>query len=79
MEGLTKRSLTRLARRAGVKSMSEDCINTIKSLIGIKLNEICYKISIINEQRDTKTIMTTDAYEALRFMGVEIAKLDELS
>ena len=46
--GFTKPSITRLARRAGVKSMSDDCVDTIRSLIGVELNEIVRMAVILN-------------------------------
>ena len=60
--GFTKPSITRLARRAGVKSMSDDCVDTIRSLIGVELNEIIRMAVILNEQNSTKTVMTCLLY-----------------
>ena len=76
--GFTKPAITRLARRAGVKSMSDDCVATIRSLIGMELNEIIRMAVIMNEQNATKTVMTDDIYNALHFMNVNIAKTDDL-
>ena len=74
--GFTKPALTRLARRAGVKSMSDECLDTLRNLITGKLKEVLYVTSIINEQNNTKTIMNVDLYEALRISGVNINKID---
>ena len=38
VSSITKPSITRLARRAGVKSLSEDCLEIIKHIILSKLN-----------------------------------------
>ena len=73
--GITKPALTRLARRAGVKSMSDECLVTLRNLITVKLKEVLYVTSIINEQNNTKTIMNVDLYEALRISGVNINKI----
>ena len=40
MEKITKSSINRIARRAGVKSISDDCCDTIRNLIGMELNNI---------------------------------------
>ena len=37
--GLTKTSIIKLARRAGVKSLSEDCYDTIRNFIKLKLQK----------------------------------------
>ena len=76
--GFTKPSITRLARRAGVKSMSDDCVDTIRSLIGVELNEIIRMAVILNEQNSTKTVMTDDVYNALKFLDMNIARSDEM-
>ncbi len=76
--GFTKPSITRLARRAGVKSMSDDCVDTIRSLIGVELNEIIRMAVILNEQNSTKTVMTDDVYNALKFLDMNVARSDEM-
>lgn len=76
--GFTKPSITRLARRAGVKSMSDDCVDTIRSLIGMELNEIVRMAVIMNQQNSTKTVMSDDIYNALHFMNMNIAKSEEV-
>ena len=40
MNGLTKPSLTRLARRAGVKSVSDDCYDVIRQNIEEEIESI---------------------------------------
>ena len=76
--GFTKPAITRLARRSGVKSMSDDCVDTIRSLIGMELNEIIRMAIIMNEQNSTKTVMADDIYNALKFMNINIAKTEDL-
>ena len=76
--GFTKPSITRLARRAGVKSMSDDCVDTIRSLIGVELNEIIRMAVILNEQNSTKTVMTDDVYNELKFLDMNVARSDEM-
>ena len=77
-DSLTKPSITRLARKAGVKSMSDDCIPMIRNLIGIKLHEILGTALIINEERNTKTLMANDVYGAFELLGLKIARSNDL-
>jgi histone H3/H4 len=37
MESITRPSINRLARRAGVKSVSDDCFDVIKNIMSEKL------------------------------------------
>ena len=46
MEHITKPSITRLARRAGVKSLSEDCYNNIRCIVIVSI--FIYYIIYIN-------------------------------
>ena len=38
---ITKPSLQRIARQAGIKSMSDDCVDIIRTLLHAKTSEIC--------------------------------------
>tara|TARA_B100001540_G_scaffold312789_1_gene334511 strand:+ start:771 stop:1025 length:255 start_codon:yes stop_codon:yes gene_type:complete len=77
-KGFTKPAITRLARRAGVKSMSDDCTDVIRSLIAMRLDEILRSTVAINEQSSTKTIMVDDIYTAMQFSGLNVAKSDDI-
>lgn len=77
--GLTKPAIIKLARRAGVKSVSEDCYDTVRNLIGMKLNEIVRTILITNNNHNTKTIMTTDVYKSLELLGYNITESNDLN
>lgn len=79
MEQITKPALTRLARRAGVKSLSEDSFDTIRNLTSIKLTEITQAIMTLNNERSTKTIMAFDTYEALKILGYNMAQTSALT
>jgi histone H3/H4 len=76
---LSKSSITKLSRRAGVKSMSEDCHNIIRNLIGMKLNDIIKNIIIVNNVHSTKTIMPADVYKALELLGYTITESQKLN
>ena len=45
MEKITNPSINRLARRAGVKSLSNDCYDTVRNLIGMELDNIIKNIT----------------------------------
>tara|TARA_B100000212_G_C27332089_1_gene515120 strand:+ start:704 stop:958 length:255 start_codon:yes stop_codon:yes gene_type:complete len=77
-KGFTKPAITRLARRAGVKSMSDDCVDVIRSLIAMRLNEILKATVAVNEQSSTRTIMLDDIYTAMQFNGINVAKSDDI-
>lgn len=79
MEGITKPALTRIARRAGIKSLSDDCFDTIRNLIGMKLTEVIKVISIVNSEHQTKTIMSSDVYEALHLMNYNVTESNDLN
>jgi histone H3/H4 len=79
MEGITKPSLTRLARRGGVKSLSDDCFDTIRNLVGIKLYEVIKTVDIVNSENQTKTIMPNDVYEALHLLNYNITQSNDLN
>ena len=74
MDELSKPCILRLARMAGVKSLSDDCYPTIRNLIGMKLNEIISNVIIVNDCHQTKTVMSSDVYKALELSGILIAE-----
>jgi histone H3/H4 len=76
---LSKASITKLARRAGIKSLSEESYNTIRSLIGIKLKDIIKATIIINDSHQTKTIMGNDVYKALNLLGYNVTQSECLN
>ena len=66
MKGITKPALTRLARKAGVKSMSENCINVLQKILYSKIvmyfheNQLTYPWS----PEDTDTTNNRDLHYA---------------
>ena len=78
MEGITRPSMTRLARKAGVKSVSDDCFNVIRQLIENRLDEIIDVAVIVNSEHPTKTMMTSDVYDSLGLIGNNIAQSNDL-
>jgi len=75
---ITKPSIIRLARRAGVKSMADECNETVKKLIDSYLTEIISTALIVNSERNTKTLMADDIYEALRIRGYNVSQSTDL-
>jgi histone H3/H4 len=78
MEYITKPSLIRLARRAGVKSISDDCYAVIHEAIGEKIQEITKIALLVNSGRSTKTLMVEDVQDALRLKGYNVAQSTDL-
>ncbi len=79
MEKLSKPSINRLAKRAGVKSISEDCYDTIRNLIGMELTNIIKNTLLMNSHNQTKTIMVKDIYDTLHLMEYNITQSNELN
>jgi histone H3/H4 len=79
MEKLSKPSINRLAKRAGVKSLSEDCYDTIRNLMGMELNTIIKNIIVVNSNSQTKTIMVKDVYDTLNLMNHNITQSSNLN
>lgn len=78
MDNITKPSITRLARQAGVKSLSDDCYNNIRNMINMYLSEVIVASLVVNSEHNTKTLMPEDVYEALRITGYNVAQSHEL-
>ena len=76
---ITKPSLSRLARRAGVKSLSEDCYKEINNFIVETLSKVLKTVLIVNSERNTKTIMPDDIYDSLSLNGYNFTTSNVLS
>lgn len=75
----TRPSLIRLARIAGVKSMSDDCYGLLRQIIDNRLQKIVKTAYLINEEHQTKTIMPDDIYSALSIHGYNLTESSDLS
>ena len=75
---ITKPGLIRLARKAGIKSLSEDCFPILRSIIQNKLENIIRLSLIINSEHITKTLMTDNVYDALSLSGEHIAQSKDI-
>jgi len=78
MEGITRPSITRIARRSGVKSISEDCFNVTRNLIEHRLDEIIRTALVVNAEHHTKTLMPEDIFETFTLMGENVAQSNDL-
>lgn len=78
MEDITKPSITRLARRAGVKSVSDDCFNPIRLLIANHLDELVRAALVVNSEHQTKTLMSNDVYDSLALLGRNVTQSSDL-
>ena len=78
MEDITKPSITRLARCAGVKSLSEDCYPEMRQIVNNKLEEILRVAMIVNGEKHTKTLMVEDIYETLALLGHHVTRSNDL-
>ena len=75
---LAKPPIMRLARKAGIKSMSDECYDTIRDIIDEQLSEVSRAMLIANSERQTKTIMVGDVYDALRLRGENLTESSEV-
>lgn len=78
MEDITKPSITRLARRAGVKSVSDECFSPIRLLIAGHLDELVRAALVVNSEHQTKTLMSDDVYDSLELIGSNVTHSSDL-
>ena len=79
MDEFTKSSITKLARKAGVKTLSDECYSTISNLIAIKIDDILKDVLICNSERRTKTLMIDDLVKSLSLRYKHITKSNDLN
>lgn len=79
MDEFTKPSILKLARKAGIKTLSEDCYNTIRNLIGLKIDKTISDVLILNSERKTKTILLDDLIDSYALKNKFISKSTELN
>lgn len=75
---ITSPAVTRLARKAGVKSLSETCLDTILNLASVRIDQVVRNAIVVNSQRHTKTLMAEDLYDSLALMGENLLQSTEL-
>jgi histone H3/H4 len=75
---LPKPCLTRLARKAGVKSISDDSFEHIRNVVIDRITDVLKTVIIVNSESETKTFMTSDLYDALSILGENLCKSTDL-
>lgn len=75
MNYITTPSITRLARKAGIKSMSKECYDEVKKICTEKIEEVIKNILLVN---NTKTILISDFIEALELNSEFITISDNI-
>ena len=70
MEHIKRPSITRLARRAAIKSLSGDCFPVIHKAIGNEIKDIISAALVINSEHTTKTLMVEDVARCFRGSGL---------
>jgi len=75
---LARPSLMRIARRGGIKSLSEDCYPEMRNIVNKQLEEILRVAMIVNGEKHTKTLMVEDIYETLALMGHHVTRSNDL-
>ena len=78
MNQLTKPSIARLARRAGVKSISDSSFETVREHIQRKLSDVIAAALVVNSEQQTKTLMPDDIYRGLQLLGHNVTKSNRL-
>ena len=76
---IKKPSIERLARRAGVKSLSIDCYPLIRKIMLSKIHEIVKVTLVTNSENNTKTVMSNDINSALSLLGYNVGESTTLS
>lgn len=70
--------MTRLARKAGVKSMSEECKERIQEIGEEKLEKILLAAEKVREERKGKILTVEDIRTALEINGNRVVIADKL-
>ena len=78
MEDITKPSITRLARRAGVKSVSDECFDPIRNIISYRMDYLIKAALVVNSEHQTKTLMAEDIYDAFTLLKHNVTQSTDL-
>ncbi|KAH6659614.1 histone-fold-containing protein [Truncatella angustata] len=77
IQGITKGSIRRLARRGGVKRISGTIYDEVRSVLKTFLEGVLKDCVTYCEYRRAKTVTTTDVLHALRRLGRPIYGFDD--
>ncbi len=78
MDSVTKPSIQRLCKKAGVKSMSVQCVDLIKNIMELECDVLIDNIISYNETSKAKTVMASDVYKSINDIGYILSKSDHL-
>ena len=79
MENITKISIKRLSKCAGVKTLSDDCYDLIREIIENKLKELVDHSYNIMCEGNSKTLSSSDIHHSLELRGEYILKSENLN
>ena len=71
---ITKPAIVRLSRKSGVKTLSDDCYDTIRHIIDKELRSVIQTMLIVNSERNNKTLMVNDLYDSLKLLNVNLTE-----
>ena len=72
MSDISKQGIIRLARKAGVKSLSNKCVNVIRELMYERVEELLKIMIIFNENKKNKIILLDDLVRSLEYEGINL-------
>ena len=75
---LKKPSLMRLTKCAGIKIMSEECLNLLRSVIHERTYRILESGISIKKARNNKTLTDNDIFTASSLLGTNITHSNDL-
>lgn len=75
---ITRPAIVRLARKSGIKSISDDCYEIIQNILKKRVEEVINTAIIVNTEHQTKTLMVEDLYNALKLLDVNLAQTTEI-
>ncbi|KAI0009502.1 histone-fold-containing protein [Xylariaceae sp. FL0662B] len=78
INGITKPAIRRLARRGGVKRISAQIYDDIRSALRARLETILHDVAAYTEHAKRKTVTINDVLHALRRQGRPIYGFDDI-
>jgi histone H3/H4 len=79
MEYITKSSISRLAKRAGIKNLSEDSYQAINKIIEKDVKDLVKILLIANCENNNKTININDIYNCFSIKGYNVSYSDDIN
>ncbi len=75
----TRPSILKIARKAGVKSLSDDCYALLDTYMAMRIEQLVKQGISIHKVRGGKVLLPDDIQQALKLNGVFRTNGDELS